>query len=144
MNIKTLIPVIVMASIAIGPIMASTQETNDDLVTVYSSRKAHLIKPLFDAFTKESGIKIVYLTGKGGALIERLQLEGKNTQADVFMTVDAGNLWYAGSQGLFQSVKTPILEKNIPMHLRDPNGLWTGLSVRARTIVYLDWLDIPC
>ncbi|CAC9631557.1 Ferric iron ABC transporter, iron-binding protein [uncultured Gammaproteobacteria bacterium] len=136
MNIKTLIPVIVMASIAIGPIMASTQETNDDLVTVYSSRKAHLIKPLFDAFTKESGIKIVYLTGKGGALIERLQLEGKNTQADVFMTVDAGNLWYAGSQGLFQSVKTPILEKNIPMHLRDPNGLWTGLSVRARTIVY--------
>jgi iron(III) transport system substrate-binding protein len=54
----------------------------------------------------------------------------------MFMTVDAGNLWYVGSQGLFQSVKTPVLEANIPAHLRDPNGLWTGLSIRARTIVY--------
>jgi iron(III) transport system substrate-binding protein len=77
MKIKTLVPTIVMASIVMGSIMASTQETNDDLVTVYSSRKAHLIKPLFDAFTKESGIKVEYLTGKGGALIERLKLEGK-------------------------------------------------------------------
>jgi iron(III) transport system substrate-binding protein len=54
----------------------------------------------------------------------------------MFVTVDAGNLWYAGSQGLFQKVKTKILENNIPTHLRDPDGLWTGLSVRARTIVY--------
>ncbi|CAB9541676.1 Ferric iron ABC transporter, iron-binding protein [uncultured Gammaproteobacteria bacterium] len=107
-----------------------------DSVTVYSSRKEHLIKPLFDAFTKDTGIKVSYLTGKGGALIERLKLEGKNTKADMFMTVDAGNLWYAGSQGVFQKVKTKTLENNIPAHLRDPEGLWTGLSVRARTIVY--------
>jgi iron(III) transport system substrate-binding protein len=106
-----------------------------DSVTVYSSRKEHLIKPLFDAFTKDTGIKVSYLTGKGGALIERLKLEGKNTKADMFMTVDAGNLWYAGSQGVFQKVKTKTLENNIPAHLRDPEGLWTGLSVRARTIV---------
>ena len=107
-----------------------------DSVTVYSSRKEHLIKPLFDAFTKDTGIKVSYLTGKGGALIERLKLEGKNTKADMFMTVDAGNLWYAGSQGVFQKVKTKTLENNIPAHLRDPEGLWIGLSVRARTIVY--------
>ena len=68
--------------------------------------------------------------------IERLKLEGDNTPADMFMTVDAGNLWYAGSQDLFQGVKTETLKSNIPSHLRDPNGLWTGLSVRARTIVY--------
>jgi iron(III) transport system substrate-binding protein len=55
-----------------------------DSVTVYSSRKEHLIKPLFDAFTKDTGIKVSYLTGKGGALIERLKLEGKNTKADMF------------------------------------------------------------
>lgn len=112
------------------------QVVGDETVTVYSSRKEHLIKPLFEAFTKDTGIKVEYLTGKGGALIERLKLEGDNTQADMFMTVDAGNLWYAGSQDLFQSVQTETIKSNIPAHLRDPKGLWTGLSVRARTIVY--------
>jgi iron(III) transport system substrate-binding protein len=52
------------------------------------------------------------------------------------MTVDAGNLWYASTQNLFQPVESQIIENNIPSHLRDPNGLWTGLSVRARTIIY--------
>jgi iron(III) transport system substrate-binding protein len=108
----------------------------DDTVTVYSSRKAHLIKPLFDKFTEDTGIKVKYLTGKGTSLIERLKLEGANTHADMLMTVDAGNLWYAGSQNLFQPVISETLNQNIPEHLRDPNGLWTGLSVRARTIVY--------
>ena len=108
----------------------------DDTVTVYSSRKAHLIKPLFEKFTEDTGIKVKYLTGKGTSLIERLKLEGANTHADMLMTVDAGNLWYAGSQNLFQPVISETLNKNIPEHLRDPNGLWTGLSVRARTIVY--------
>ena len=112
------------------------QAATGDSVTVYSSRKEHLIKPLFEAFTKDTGIQVEYLTGKGGALIERLKLEGKNTKADMFMTVDAGNLWYAGSQGLFQPVKTNTIQNNIPAHLRDPEGLWTGLSIRARTMVY--------
>ncbi len=105
-------------------------------ITVYSARKAHLIKPLFTAFTQETGIKVRFITGKGNALIERLKLEGGNTNADMFMTVDAGNLWYAGTQGIFQKVKNKKIAKNIPAHLRDPQGLWTGLSVRARTIVY--------
>jgi iron(III) transport system substrate-binding protein len=116
--------------------ITTVQAVSDGSVTVYSSRKEHLIKPLFEAFTKDTGIKVEYLTGKGGALIERLKLEGTNTKADMFMTVDAGNLWYAGSQDLFQSVQTDILKSNIPSHLRDPEGLWTGLSIRARTIVY--------
>ena len=69
-------------------------------------------------------------------MIERIKLEGKKTKADLFMTVDAGNLWYAASQNLFQPVKSEVIENNIPEHLRDPEGLWSGLSVRARTIVY--------
>ncbi|WP_428087037.1 extracellular solute-binding protein [Candidatus Thioglobus sp.] len=116
--------------------IATVQAASQDSVTVYSARKEHLIQPLFKAFTKDTGIKVEYLTGKGNALIERLKLEGKNTPADMFMTVDAGNLWYAGSQDLFQSVQTDTIKNNIPAHLRDPQGLWTGLSVRARTIVY--------
>lgn len=113
-----------------------TNKADNNTVTVYSSRKEHLIKPLFEAFTQETGIKVEYLTGKGNALIERLKLEGEHTPADLFMTVDAGNLWYAGTQNLFQPVQTETLKSNIPAHLRDPQGLWTGLSVRARTIVY--------
>ena len=108
----------------------------DDTLTVYSTRKEHLIKPLFDAFTNETGIEVRYLTGKGGALIERIKLEGKRTKADMFMTVDAGNLWYAASQNLFQPFQSEVIMNNIPSHLRDPEGLWTGLSVRARTIIY--------
>ncbi|SMN16954.1 Ferric iron ABC transporter, iron-binding protein [uncultured Candidatus Thioglobus sp.] len=136
MNIKTLVSSTVMFSILTVSSITAVQAAIDELVTVYSSRKEHLIKPLFEAFTKDTGIKVEYLTGKGGALIERLKLEGTNTKADMFMTVDAGNLWYAGSQDLFQGVQTDTLKSNIPAYLRDPQGLWTGLSVRARTIVY--------
>lgn len=125
-----------ITSVQAGSNASGVQSANTDSVTVYSSRKEHLIKPLFEAFTKDTGIKVDYLTGKGGALIERLKLEGKNTKADMFMTVDAGNLWYAGTQGLFQETQTEALKSNIPSYLRDPEGLWTGLSIRARTIVY--------
>lgn len=130
----------ILSMVAVSILTVSThslvQAASGDSVTVYSSRKEHLIKPLFEAFTKDTGIQVEYLTGKGGALIERLKLEGNNTKADMFMTVDAGNLWYAGSQGLFQPVKTNTIQNNIPAHLRDPEGLWTGLSIRARTMVY--------
>ncbi|MCS5592261.1 MAG: extracellular solute-binding protein [Gammaproteobacteria bacterium] len=136
MSVKALISSAVMFSVLTVSSITAVQAVSDDSVTVYSSRKEHLIKPLFEVFTKDTGIKVEYLTGKGGALIERLKLEGDNTQADMFMTVDAGNLWYAGSQELFQPVQTEILKSNIPAHLRDPDGLWTGLSIRARTIVY--------
>ena len=112
------------------------QAASDDTITVYSSRKEHLIQPLFEKFTQDTGIEVNYLTGKGGDLIERLKLEGENTPADMFMTVDAGDLWYAGTQDIFQSVITDKIENNIPVHLRDPEGMWTGLSVRARTIIY--------
>mgnify|MGYP002640613354 CR=1 FL=1 len=136
MNIKKWVSSAIMLSVALVSSMSAVQAASDYSVTVYSARKEHLIKPLFQAFTQDTGIKVEYLTGKGGALIERLKLEGANTPADMFMTVDAGNLWYAGSQDLFQSVQTDTLKSNIPAYLRDPQGLWTGLSVRARTIVY--------
>ena len=136
MNVKALILSTVIFSVLTVSSITAVQAASNDSVTVYSSRKEHLIKPLFEVFTKDTGIKVDYLTGKGGALIERLKLEGTSTQADMFMTVDAGNLWYAGSQDLFQPIQTETIKSNIPSHLRDPNGLWTGLSIRARTIVY--------
>ncbi|WP_074665933.1 Fe(3+) ABC transporter substrate-binding protein [Nitrosomonas communis] len=105
-------------------------------VVVYSARIEELIKPMFDAFTRETGIQVKFTTDKEGALLARLKAEGKRTPADVLITADAGNLWEAARAGLLKSVSSSILEANIPAHLRDPQGHWFGLSVRARTIVY--------
>lgn len=108
----------------------------DQEVVVYSARKEHLIKPLFEMYTEKTGVKVNYVTGKAGALLERIKAEGANTPADIFITVDAGNLWQAGQAGVLQAVRSETLEANVPSNLRDPENKWFGLSVRARTIVY--------
>lgn len=105
-------------------------------IVVYSARKEHLIKPVFDLYTKKTGVKIKYLTDKAPVLLQRIIAEGVNTPADLLITVDAGNLWHAASQGILQPINSDVLTKNIPHHLRDPENKWVGLSVRARTIVY--------
>ncbi|WP_217994795.1 extracellular solute-binding protein [Methylogaea oryzae] len=105
-------------------------------VVVYSARNEQLIKPVFDAYTKKTGVKVKYVTGEAGALMQRLKAEGAKTQADLLITVDAGNLWFSKQESLLQPVKSAVLEQNIPAHLRDGEGQWFGMSVRARTIVY--------
>ena len=105
-------------------------------VVVYSARNEQLIKPLFDAYTKQTGVNIKFVTDKEGPLMERLKAEGANTPADVLITVDAGNLWQAANQGLLQAINSTTLNANIPAHLRDPKNQWFGLSVRARTIFF--------
>ncbi|MFM7123362.1 MAG: extracellular solute-binding protein, partial [Fluviibacter sp.] len=107
-----------------------------DTVTVYSARNEQLIKPLFDAYTKETGTKIQVLTDKEGPLLERLKAEGAKSPADVLITVDAGNLWHASQMGLLQPIKSSVLNTNVPANLRDPKGEWYALSIRARTIIY--------
>jgi iron(III) transport system substrate-binding protein len=113
-----------------------TNMAHADQVVVYSARIEQLIKPMFDAFTQETGIKVKYTTDNEGALLARLQAEGKNTPADMLITADAGNLWAAAQAGLLKPVKSEILESNIPAHLRDPANEWFGLSIRARTLIY--------
>ncbi|MDT3707496.1 MAG: Fe(3+) ABC transporter substrate-binding protein [Thiobacillus sp.] len=105
-------------------------------VVVYSARNEQLIKPLFDAYTRDTGVQIKFITDKEGPLMARLQAEGRNTPADVLLTVDAGNLWQAAQQGLLRPIRSKTLEANVPAHLRDPDNEWFGLSVRARTLVY--------
>lgn len=115
----------------------SVDPTNSDqVVTIYSSRNEQLIKPLLDKYTAETGVKIELVTDKTGPLMARLQAEGKNTPADMLLTVDAGNLWQAAEQGLLQPIASSVLDTNVPAKYRDPKGQWTGLSLRARTIAY--------
>ena len=127
------IAVLMVLAVISMPVYASIAR---DEIVVYSARKEHLIKPLFDMYAKKTDVKIKYITGKEGALLERLKAEGKNTPADMLITVDAGNLWHAAQEGVLQPVKSAALEAAIPANLRDPDGNWFGLSVRARTIVY--------
>jgi iron(III) transport system substrate-binding protein len=112
-------------------VQASAQEVN-----VYSARHYKSDQLLFDAFTKQTGIKVNVIEGDVGPLLQRLQSEGRNSPADLFITADVGNLWRAEEAGVLQPVKSAVLDETIPTHLRDPNGQWYGLSQRARILVY--------
>ncbi len=105
-------------------------------LTVYSSRSHYGAEPVFEAFTKKTGIAIRFFNGNNNEVFERLRSEGARTPADVLLTVDAGNLWNAAREGLLTPIASTVLTANIPAHLRDPEHRWFGLAVRARTIMY--------
>jgi iron(III) transport system substrate-binding protein len=105
-------------------------------VNLYSAQKEHLIRPVLDAFEKETGIKVNMITGDKAALVARLEHEGKNTPADVLLTVDIGNIYQAKVKGLLQTVDSQILKNQIPDYLRGPDSQWYGLTIRSRAIFY--------
>ena len=105
-------------------------------VNVYSSRHYDVDRALYDNFTKQTGIKVNLIEGTDDQLIERIRNEGANSPADVLITVDAGRLWRAQAAGILQPMKSAAVEAAVPAHLREPEGHWTGLSKRARVIVY--------
>ena len=120
-------------SLVILPALTMAQEVN-----VYSARKEALIKPILDKFSSQTGIKVNLITAKADALLKRIESEGRNTYADVFITTDAGRLYRAKKAGVLQPFQSEVLNQAIPENLRDPEGYWYGLSVRARTILYAD------
>ena len=105
-------------------------------INVYSHRHYDSDKILFTQFTKETGIKVNVVKASADQLIQRLISEGKNSPADVLLTVDAGRLHRAKAAGVLQPVKSATLSKNVPSAMRDPQGHWYGMTVRARVIVY--------
>jgi iron(III) transport system substrate-binding protein len=107
-----------------------------DELTIYTSRQPQLIEPIIEKFSLETGIKVNFLSGNAQELMERIDVEGDTSPADIFMTVDAGVLWQAAERDIFSSTNSKILEENIPSYLRDPENKWFGFSKRARTIVY--------
>jgi ABC-type Fe3+ transport system substrate-binding protein len=76
---------------------------------VYSARNEQLIKPLFDAYTRDTGVQVKFITDKEGPLMARLKAEGRNTRADVLLTVDAGNLWQASNEDLLRPIRSKTL-----------------------------------
>ncbi|MDA9109774.1 Fe(3+) ABC transporter substrate-binding protein [Woeseiaceae bacterium] len=105
-------------------------------VNVYTSRHYDSDDALYSEFTKETGIKVNIISGNGSALIERLKVEGKNSPADIYFTVDAGNLWKVQKEGYFKSINSENIKSVVPKNLRGPNNEWVAIAKRARVIYY--------
>ncbi len=119
---------LITAATALSVQAAVAQEVN-----VYSYRQPELVEPLFDAFTKETGIAVnVAFLNKG--VVEKLEAEGKRSPADVVLTVDVAQLDSLIKAGVTQSVNSDAINASIPEAFRDPEGHWFGLSSRARII----------
>ncbi len=123
-------------ALAVAAALAATTVQAAETVNVYSSRHYQADKMIYANFEKKTGIRVNVVEGNVNALFERLRREGRNSPADVLITVDAGNLGRAQSAGLFQPFKSDVIEKAVPAALREPTGLWTGLTMRARVIMY--------
>ncbi len=115
--------------VTLGPGSAFAQNE----VNLYTTREPGLIKPLLEVFSKQSGIKVNTVFVKDG-LAERVRAEGSRSPADVLMTVDIGNLLELVQQGVTQKLDSPVLNAAIPANLRDENGHWYALSLRARLV----------
>ena len=105
-------------------------------INIYSHRHYESDKILFKKFTDQTGIKINVIKGSADQLIERLVSEGNNSPADILLTVDAGRLYRAKAAGILQAIESKKINENVPPSMRDPDGHWFGLTVRARVLVY--------
>jgi len=123
-----------LAALALTALSGVVQAADE--VVVYSSRIDELIKPVFDAYTAKTGVNVKFITDKEAPLMARIKAEGENTPADLLLTVDGGNLWQAEQMGILQPMNSEVVKDNIPAQYRSSTDSWTGLSLRARTIVY--------
>jgi iron(III) transport system substrate-binding protein len=127
---------LVAATLLLAAAPAAAQEVN-----VYTYREPGLIKPLFDKFTAETGIKVNTVFASSG-LEERIATEGANSPADLLISVDVARLTNAVQAGIAQPLTSPVLTAAVPASLRDPDHLWVGLSERAR-VVYASEERVP-
>ena len=130
---KTLFTAVSFVSVAS---MASAAE-----VSIYTTREPGLIQPLLDSFKASTGITVNTVFLKDG-LAERVASEGESSPADLLMTVDAGNLVDLVEKGVTQPIESEALKSAVPEQLRDANGHWVGLSMRARVLYAAKDVDL--
>ncbi len=121
-----------VAALAAGPSTAHADGVKE--VNLYSYRQPFLIQPMLDEFTKTTGIKVNSVYAQKG-MLEKIRAAGTNNPADAVLTVDIGRLNELKEAGLLQPVVSPTLTANVPAHLRHPDGLWFGLTLRARMVL---------
>ncbi len=135
-GIPKIAAVLLVFAVSSGCTNGTKQPDGSKVVNVYSARHYNTDDALYDGFTQKTGIEINIIEGKDSELLERIKSEGDLSPADIFLTVDAGRIGQAETDGLFQPVKSKALEAAVPESLRHPQGLWFGLSKRARIFVY--------
>ena len=120
--------------------IALSAVAQEKLLNLYSARHYQTDEALYAEFTKTTGIKINRIDGDDAGILARLKSEGAASPADVILLVDAARLWKAQSEGLFQPVKSKLLDERIPANLHSKETgdgtQWFGFSTRARVIVY--------
>lgn len=116
--------------------LAAAHAAEEPVLNLYSARHYQTDEALYNNFTRTTGIRINRIEAGDEQLIERLKSEGRNSPADVLLIVDASRLAQAEDLGLFQPVKSKVLEERIPASLRDPDGDWFAFSTRGRILVY--------
>lgn len=114
----------------------SKNNNKEQVVNVFTARHYDVDSQLFDAFTKETGIKVNEIKGTAEELVERLKREGESSEADLFITVDGGVLNYAKQNEVLQPIQSTTVDSNVPAELRDNENNWVGIATRARVIVY--------
>ena len=124
-----------LAAGAVALTLGACGGDDGETIQIYTGRHYDL-EEAFTRFAEETGIGIDFLEGSDAELRERIAAEGEDTEADIYMTVDASNLATAAEQGILAPIDSPVLEEAVPANLRDPDGQWFALSRRARTIVY--------
>ncbi|MBK1688584.1 extracellular solute-binding protein [Rubrivivax gelatinosus] len=128
------------AAIALAAVFATAAQAQAPVLNLYSARHYQTDEALYDNFTKATGIRINRVDADDAGVVTRLQSEGQNSPADVVLLVDAARLWRAENQGLFQPVKSRVLDERIPATLRSDDAgqgsQWFGFSTRARVVVY--------
>jgi iron(III) transport system substrate-binding protein len=125
----------VVLVLAIVGVVLATSGSSSDALEIYSARSHYGEEQPFEDFAAETGTDLRLRGGSATELYERIQAESANTPADVLITVDAANLWRATEDGLLEPLDSPELSRLVPEDLRDPDGHWYGLALRARTIV---------
>ena len=101
-------------------------------VNVYTYRESKLIQPLFDAFTKDTGIKVNVISASSG-LEQRIKTEGANSPADVLLTVDIGRIEDAVRAGITQPIKSDDARQGHARPIpRSGRPLVRHLDARAR------------
>ena len=122
--------ILMLVLAAATPLLATSAQADGE-VNLYSYRQPFLIEPMLDEFTRQTGTKVNVVFAKKG-MVEKIKAAGDNNPADAVLTVDIGRLDALHKAGLLESVDSAVLAEAIPANLRHPDGLWFGLTTRAR------------
>ncbi|MHC1748619.1 MAG: Fe(3+) ABC transporter substrate-binding protein [Cellulosilyticaceae bacterium] len=134
--IFSIISITAATGVFTGCTTSAQKEQDSKIVNVYSARHYDVDKDIFRNFEATTGIKVNLIEGKAPELLERMKREGKDTQADVFVTADIANIYQAIAGDLVQPIESDVVNANIPANLRGDNNEWVGLTQRARIVAY--------